>query len=85
MCYFLHSIGTGMHEKRILPSTILLAKAKDAKAAETPKAMLIFWFACAGAGSSYAVGAQGGSNTVTLTESQMPSHAHSGTTVTCWP
>lgn len=29
-----------------------------------------------GAGSSYAVGATGGSNTVTLTVDQMPSHTH---------
>ena len=33
-----------------------------------------------GAGSSYAVGATGGANTVTLDVSQIPSHNHSGTT-----
>jgi microcystin-dependent protein len=31
----------------------------------------------AGAGNSYAVGATGGSNSVTLTTAQLPSHAHS--------
>jgi len=31
-----------------------------------------------GAGSTYAVGATGGANTVTLTEAQMPSHNHGG-------
>lgn len=33
-----------------------------------------------GAGSSYAVGATGGADTVTLTAAQMPAHAHAGTT-----
>ena len=33
-----------------------------------------------GAGGSYAVGATGGAETVTLTEAQMPSHAHGGST-----
>ena len=33
-----------------------------------------------GAGSTYSVGNTGGSNSVTLTEGQIPSHAHSGTT-----
>ena len=32
-----------------------------------------------GAGSTYAVGATGGSNTVTLTTAQMPSHTHTAT------
>jgi len=33
-----------------------------------------------GAGSTYAVGDTGGANSVTLTEAQMPSHIHTGTT-----
>ena len=33
-----------------------------------------------GSGSGYSIGATGGSNTVTLTVAQMPSHKHSGTT-----
>lgn len=35
-----------------------------------------------GAGSSYAVGAIGGSNSVTLTESQLPTHTHTITATT---
>jgi microcystin-dependent protein len=34
----------------------------------------------AGSGSSYAIGSTGGSNTVALTEGEMPSHSHNGTT-----
>ena len=33
-----------------------------------------------GSGSSYSLGAKGGSNTVTLTTAQMPSHTHTGST-----
>jgi microcystin-dependent protein len=33
-----------------------------------------------GAGDSYAVGATGGADSVTLTEAQMPAHGHSGST-----
>ncbi|NRB43019.1 MAG: tail fiber protein [Pseudomonadales bacterium] len=33
-----------------------------------------------GAGSKYAIGAQGGKDEITLTENQMPSHNHGGTT-----
>ena len=33
-----------------------------------------------GSGSSYAIGTTGGSNTVTLTTAQMPSHTHTGST-----